>query len=533
MNQFTEKYRAQITGVLSGFDRLVFRGTLLRLYHGYWDHALQATVAKGMEEYLWQNKIHFKDYAAYVKQTSERVKQASLRKFEEQKLKVMFVRSAKADKEGIARQFAMQQGITQGPVCALSCLEPTPTYEHRGIHIICRERPCQVLYHYQIHPQLGWLYARLQTWFPFNIQVGCNGREWLARQMDRHRLKYRQQGNCFVWIEDFVRAQRLLQQQLRMNWAKLLNTLATQLNPIHASIFRNYPAEYYWTCYQSEWATDVNFRDPEFLKRLMPILVRHAMLSHSSPDIMRYFGRKLTQSGAVPGTFNGTLQSDLKRRVEGERVKYRMNGNSLKFYDKAYSQHGAVLRAAETTINDVKDFRVFRPKAGGPKDDLQWRQMRKSIADLHRRAEVSDQSNERLLDALAQVDDTQTLNELTAAVQRRTRWNGRSVRALYPWAEDKALLAATNHGEFLLNGFRNRDLQRLLYDSEATEPDERRRRSAVISRKIRLLRAHRLVMKVGRTHRYQITNLGRAILNAVLTVGRTTLHQLNQLAQAA
>ena len=40
-------------------------------------------------------------------------------------------------------------------------------------------------------------------------------------------------------------------------------------------------------------------------------------------------------------------------------------------------------------------------------------------------------------------------------------------------------------------------------------------------------------MKVGRTHRYQITNLGRAILNAVLTVGRTTLHQLNQLAQAA
>ena len=39
------------------------------------------------------------------------------------------------------------------------------------------------------------MYARIQTWFPFNIQVGLNGREWLARQMDKQNLKYRQQGN--------------------------------------------------------------------------------------------------------------------------------------------------------------------------------------------------------------------------------------------------------------------------------------------------------------------------------------------------
>jgi len=34
MQQFIEKYRDQITGVLSGFDRLVFRGTLRRLNYG-------------------------------------------------------------------------------------------------------------------------------------------------------------------------------------------------------------------------------------------------------------------------------------------------------------------------------------------------------------------------------------------------------------------------------------------------------------------------------------------------------------------
>src|SRR5580658_2417826 len=49
--------------------------------------------------------------------------------------------------------------------------------------LVRRNRPCHVLYHYMIHPELGWMYARVQTWFPFQIQVGLNGREWLAQQM--------------------------------------------------------------------------------------------------------------------------------------------------------------------------------------------------------------------------------------------------------------------------------------------------------------------------------------------------------------
>ena len=47
MQQFIEKYREQITGVLSGFDRLVFRGTLRRLNYGWWDEKLSAGVPFG------------------------------------------------------------------------------------------------------------------------------------------------------------------------------------------------------------------------------------------------------------------------------------------------------------------------------------------------------------------------------------------------------------------------------------------------------------------------------------------------------
>ena len=275
------------------------------------------------------------------------------------------------------------------------------------------------------------------------------------------------------------------------------------------------------------------FGEANFLKRLMPLLVRHGMLGFSSVDVMRYFGRRVNQSRLIPAHFSGTLETDLKRRQEGERVKYRMNGNSEKFYDKAYSEFGSVLRGAETTINTVEDFRVYRPKEGGAEEDRQWRPMRKGIADLHRRAEVSQKANDRLLNALAEVDDSRSVEELTTGIQKHTHWGGRRVRGLRPWADDKELLAAINHGEFLINGFRNRDLQALLHTTPAESPRQRRRRSSTISRKLRLLRAHGLIQKVPRTHRYHVSSTGRAILLAVLTTARTSVNQLNQIQQAA
>src|SRR6202040_680179 len=120
MQQFIEKYKDQITGVLSGFDRLVFRGSLRRLHYGRWDAKLNAVVAEGMEQYLWQNQILFKDYAQHVKRVSERVKQSSLKPFEQRQLPVIFLRSPAVDKEGLARQVAAEKKIHSGWVCAIS-----------------------------------------------------------------------------------------------------------------------------------------------------------------------------------------------------------------------------------------------------------------------------------------------------------------------------------------------------------------------------------------------------------------------------
>ena len=101
-----------------------------------------------------------------------------------------------------------------------------------------RPRKCLYVYQYWRDPRLGWLNARIQTWFPFSIQICMNGREWLACQMDRAGLGYRKQDNCFPWVADWEQAQPLMDRQLQTKWPKLLDEIAGHLNPIHDEIFR-------------------------------------------------------------------------------------------------------------------------------------------------------------------------------------------------------------------------------------------------------------------------------------------------------
>ena len=101
------------------------------------------------------------------------------------------------------------------------------------------------------------------------------------------------------------------------------------------------------------------------------------------------------------------------------------------------------------------------------------------------------------------------------------------MRALQPFApDDRQLIQAISRGEFTINGVRNRDLQRLCFAQPATTPAEARRRSAWVSRKLRLLRAHGLLSKVTGTHRYHLTKAGRIATTAILTALRSSVRQL-------
>jgi hypothetical protein len=512
--------------VLSGFDRLVFRGTLRSIAY-----------AAGMNRYLSSNEVLLKNFGAHVEQVSHRLKTASLAEAVATRRPVRYLASAAFSKEKIARGIAAQDGITAGLVCVLSCVEPCRTFEiyrnrdTKQLQLQPRLRKCLFLYHYIVHPVFGFLNARIQTWFPFSIQICLNGREWLAHQMDASGLNYLRQDNCFPWIEDWSTAQQLMDRQLRVNWPAGLDGIAATLNPIHDQIFQAHPTtSYYWSTFQSEWAVDIVFRKADQLRRLYPRLLQHAMTTFGSTDVMRFLGRRVPLSGDVPQRFTGEVVTDLRERQEGVRIKHRLDANSVKLYDKAFTSVGSVLRA-EPTINDVSDFRVYRPKEGEPQGGRAWRPLRRGIADLHRRAEVSRKAAERYLDALASVDSDTTLDEVLHRLGQPKYWHGRRVRPLSPFSpDDRQLIQTISRGEFTLNGLRNRDLQRLCFAQPPATPAEARRRSAWVGRKLRMLRAHGLIYKITGTHRYQLTKAGRIATTAILTALRSSVRQLTAVA---
>jgi hypothetical protein len=478
-----------------------------------------------------------KDYGKHCESVTQRIRAASVEQVNSLGRPVIYVKSAKASKEEIARKIALEHQITQGPICVLSSTEQGWSFdlyrnkETKHLDLVPRIRRCLFLYHYMIHPTFGFMNARIQTWFPFSIQVCLNGREWLASEMNREGLSFSRCRNCFVRLESADRAQELLNAQLDSDWPDLLGGISRILNPLHDELFGKFCPGYYWSTHQSEWATDILFSDPKELRILYPKLVRHGMTALGSPDVMRFLGQKLGPSDRMHPAFQSEVVSDIKTRQEGIRIKHRIGGNSVKAYDKAYTDDAAVLRV-ETTMHDESDFKVYRSKEGDPEGKRDWRKLRKGVADLPRRAQVSQACNERYLSALAAVDESSTLEEITQRVTMRTNWKGKSVRALHPFDQaDADLLAIVGRGEFAINGLRNRDIQAILYANEPnTTPEMLRTRSAKVTRLIRMLRAHGILVKVPKTNRYQLSAFGRQLTTATSAARHIPIGKLLPLA---
>lgn len=377
---FLTRFGGCVTGVLSGFDRLRLRGTLLHLF--------QPTV---MEAYLNACRVLIKDFGTFAEGLTGRIKAAAYATAEQAGRPFRYLPHSQISKEALAREIARKDGIKSGLIAIFSAVENCMSYSVRGdrktkhIHMVLEPRKCLHLYHYFLHETFGLCHLRLQTWFPFTVDVCLNGRDRLARQMDAAGLAYRQRDNCFVWVEDAERAQNLLDEQLRTDWPRELGRLLDQAHPLYREICRPIGQTYYRTASSSEFATDLIFKNASSLAMLYPRLVHHSLRTFSSPDVMRFLGRKTpTVSGRVQRGFKGEIISDLKHRPEGIRVKHSVNSNSVKMYDK----EGSVLRV-ETTINKTEEFKVYRAKQGDRDGEKQWRPLQRSVGVLWRRAQVS------------------------------------------------------------------------------------------------------------------------------------------------
>ena len=254
----------------------------------------------GMMHYLHAVRVLLKDFAGHAEALTRRLKDASEDLAKRTLRPIIYLQSSAINKETIARETAGADGIEQELICILTAVEPCLSYQivrnrnTKTIELEPRHRKCLYFYHYQVHPTFGFMHARIQTWFPFAIQICLNGREWLARSMDAAGLHYIRRDNCFTWLDHPEQAQRLMDRQLQTAWPDVLNGIGRGLNPEHEAMFQDFPMQYYWSTFQSEWATDIMFRSPALLARLYPRLIHW-------PDHLPQPGRDALSGPQHPG----------------------------------------------------------------------------------------------------------------------------------------------------------------------------------------------------------------------------------------
>jgi hypothetical protein len=501
MERFLKRHRDRILGSITGFDRLLFRGSLLSICH-----------RDGLDKFLGSQGVLYKDWEPFVEQISNRIKAQAQKIAKQAGRPFAYLASAQASKEDIAQAWVKKDQIQVGLVCVLSCVEICRTFsirrdrESQKLKLLPQERKCLHLYFYYLDREFGLMHIRLQTWLPLTIQVCLNGREWLARRMQQEGITYEQKDNCFTLVADLPRAQALLDELVVRRWAKVLNAWARRVNPWLAPSARPRWRSYYWTVRESEYATDVVFKSAEALAEVYPALCRHAIEQFSAPQVLRFLGRRPTPR------FNGEVRSYLERRVEGVCVKHWAEENSLKMYDK----QGSVLRV-ETTLNNPRRFCVRRSGTRQGQRVVAWLPLRKGIADLRRRVQLSRAANERYLEALAVVGDSTPSHRILDPVSQGVETAQRSFRALRPVSpQDSRVFAVLLRGEFSLQGVRNEDLRRHLFPQEAPDPARPRNLAGHVTRLLLLLRAHGLIYRLAKTYYYRLAEKGHQVMNTAL-----------------
>ena len=344
MTTFESVHEARIAGKLVAFDWLIFKGHMNSwMPKGAFARFLfvQGVLLTGFKAYVARVTGELKAHAM-----AERRRRATLRD-----LAGPSTASRGRSKEERAREIAARDDIREGRSRCSRRWSPAvrsrcgATTSHR-LEVVRAARKCLFFYFYIMDRELGFMHVRLQSWFPFTIQVYVNGREWLCQELERHGVGFERSDDKLLRVDDLDLAQRLAKQFAERNWVRVLDAFARRFNPHLQQIVKSGFGSYYWVVDQCEVATDVMFKNRKALEEVLPEFYEAALL-HLSPDhVLRFLGRKLHPS------LKAEVTTHHKRRVEGRRVKHRVGRNSIKMRPR----QGASNRDPSTT----------RPTSGWP-----------------------------------------------------------------------------------------------------------------------------------------------------------------------
>jgi len=514
------KFGAKVNSVVTGFDRIVFKGIVRPIMH-----------AAGMTSFLVARRIMNKDFKEYaIAQSQAIVRSAEEFSFRELGCGVEYIPSLNTRKESMAREKQVERGIAEGLIGIWSCVEscntfrstfdPTQTYP-----LLKFERSkCKHLYFYFDDPVYGFMSVRLQTWAPYEIQIALNGREWLRRSLDEAGCGYVPCGNKFLHIDDYDLAQSFLDEQPKTLFGNVLDGFLPTVFPAMPEVLGK-GLKYYWTFWQTEVAKDYIFNDSGDLTGLMDDFMIHAMISGKGERVLKYFGRPVRADGQPHQSTNPEIMSRVKNWFDGARVRHWNGSNSVKLYNEQN-----VLRV-EMTMNDPTMFKIHRHAENQDKSEEKgFMPMRKGISDAAARFAVSKQVIGRFTEHMSAVKQTSRLGEVLSPVTSPIINQGKRTRAIDAFGKDRELLLAIADPAFDVQAVTNKKLQKALLGTAWAKGLDGKRLSGRITRHLRLLREHGLIKKLPNQRKYSLTAKGRKLTAAIEAASAASVDDLLKLA---
>lgn len=503
-----KKYSKEIKGILSTFDRMIYKGYITPFF-----------IKENRKYYLWEEQVLFKDFGKHAEKLTKNIKENAKRIALEAGRPYVYLDSPKISKEKMAQKIMDEEGIEEGLICILSTVELCKTFKVRKnietgkLELVDSNRKCLYHYFYYNDKEFGFMHVRLQSWFPFEIQIYLNGREYLSRKLDKEGIDYTRYDNSFIDIDDLDKAQRLAGKIEFKKWGRSFDKIAKRINPELKRITEIFNTGYYWCLDQCEYATDVMFESRDHLEKIYRDLVKHALVNFKSEDVMTFLGRKLH------GNFKGEIVSDIKKRPQGVRIKHRMKKNSIKMYDK-----WSILRI-ETTINQPREFKIYRTvERKGQKVKI-WVPMGKGISNVYRFAQVSRAANNRYLNALVVLESNlKNVRELEKISQPITKNNRRYSGMNLMTKKKTDIFISILNGSNMINGFRNKDIRSQIYP-KVPKGDEKKY-SVKVTHILLQLRVHGLIAKIKGSFRYIVTKKGYRIMSSILLLKNKNFPEL-------
>jgi hypothetical protein len=498
MNTILEQYEGKIKGTFSFFDRMIIKG-----------HIRQFFSPSGKKHFLSFNDILLKDFPAYAQSITEELCKHIEEYTKNENRPLIYLPSAIVSKEETARAQLKASPVEEGLICTLSAVEncstlqPLKNKDTGLLYLANVNRKCKYYYLYFKDKTFGFMHVKLQTWFPFQMQIYINGRELMSRLFDSEGIDYSMHLNSFIHISDVEKAQELADKFNSEKLCRMLDKFAKELNPYLETIVKSFNQGYFWCVDQCEYATDIMFKSREDLEDIYPSLVEHAFFSFKCEDVFSFLGRKLDAK------FQGELVSDYRKRPQGYRIKHKMKSNSIKMYDKF-----SILRI-ETTINNPREFktrRQVRHKDGTT--SMRWCPMGKSISNLYRYTEVSKASNMRYIKALTNIIPKGAIEKEINSLCGKVCVKSKHYTGFNVWEQDTfRLFCELSNAAYLIRGFTNSDIRRAFWAAELADLKTNRNR---MTRLFAKLRAHGLIKKVPRSLRYLVSDKGRRIMSALI-----------------